>query len=107
MTQTPAPFVAHPTKLTLKYERIQFSRIINNFEQYLAKYARLTNTNDDTYFDTWHTAVDTTMHTLLKVILRFLTQPGSLNLNREARLATGSFRLMWILLATFDTSGRI
>ncbi|KAJ6588848.1 glycoside hydrolase family 47 protein [Mycena capillaripes] len=38
----------------------------DSYFEYLLKYARLTNTNDHTYIDTWKTAVDSSIHTLLR-----------------------------------------
>ncbi|KAJ7359226.1 glycoside hydrolase family 47 protein [Mycena albidolilacea] len=38
----------------------------DSYLEYLLKYARLTNTNDNIYLDTWKTAVDSSIHTLLK-----------------------------------------
>ena len=35
--------------------------------EYLIKYARLTNTNDNLFADTWHTAVDSSIKHLLRV----------------------------------------
>ncbi|KAF7335882.1 alpha-1,2-Mannosidase [Mycena sanguinolenta] len=40
------------------------------YSEYLVKYARLSNTNDPIYIDTWKTAVDSSIHTLLKVNTR-------------------------------------
>ncbi|CDO70470.1 Glycoside Hydrolase Family 47 protein [Trametes cinnabarina] len=34
--------------------------------EYLIKYARITNTKDPIFADTWHTAVDSSIHTLLR-----------------------------------------
>ncbi|KAI0643933.1 seven-hairpin glycosidase [Trametes meyenii] len=38
----------------------------DSYLEYLIKYARLTNTDDDLFADTWHTAVDSSIHTLLR-----------------------------------------
>ncbi|KAJ7843931.1 seven-hairpin glycosidase [Mycena leptocephala] len=38
----------------------------DSYFEYLIKYARLSNTNDPIYIDTWKTAVDSSIHTLLK-----------------------------------------
>ncbi|KAJ7033752.1 glycoside hydrolase family 47 protein [Mycena alexandri] len=38
----------------------------DSYFEYLLKYARLTNTNDSTYIDTWKTAVDSSITTLLR-----------------------------------------
>ncbi|KAF7360386.1 alpha-1,2-Mannosidase [Mycena venus] len=38
----------------------------DSYLEYLIKYARLTNTNENIYIDTWKTAVDSSIHTLLK-----------------------------------------
>lgn len=39
----------------------------DSFYEYLIKYPRLTNTDDNSYADAWLTAVDTSIKTLLKV----------------------------------------
>ena len=39
----------------------------DSYIEYLIKYARLTNTDDDFFTDTWVTAVDSSIKTLLKV----------------------------------------
>ena len=39
----------------------------DSYFEYLIKFARLNNTNDPLYVNTWKLAVDTSMHTLLKV----------------------------------------
>ncbi|KAI0676455.1 seven-hairpin glycosidase [Trametes maxima] len=38
----------------------------DSYLEYLIKYARITNTNDNLFADTWHTAVDSSIHTLLR-----------------------------------------
>ncbi|KAI8976706.1 seven-hairpin glycosidase [Trametes punicea] len=38
----------------------------DSYLEYLIKYARITNTNDTLFADTWHTAVDSSIHTLLR-----------------------------------------
>ncbi|KAI0366836.1 seven-hairpin glycosidase [Pilatotrama ljubarskyi] len=38
----------------------------DSYLEYLIKYARITNTNDNVFADTWHTAVDSSIHTLLR-----------------------------------------
>ncbi|KAJ7666254.1 glycoside hydrolase family 47 protein [Mycena polygramma] len=38
----------------------------DSYFEYLLKYARLTNTDDHIFLDTWKTAVDSSIHTLLK-----------------------------------------
>ncbi|KAJ7927543.1 glycoside hydrolase family 47 protein [Mycena leptocephala] len=38
----------------------------DSYFEYLLKYARLTNTDDHTFIDTWKTAVDSSIHTLLR-----------------------------------------
>lgn len=40
----------------------------DSYIEYLIKYARLTNTNDNLFADTWATAVDSSIRTLLRVI---------------------------------------
>jgi len=39
----------------------------DSYFEYLIKYARLSNTHDNLYADTWYTAVDSSIKTLLKV----------------------------------------
>ncbi len=39
----------------------------DSYLEYLIKYARITNTNDNLFADTWATAVDSSIHTLLRV----------------------------------------
>ncbi|KAK7048688.1 alpha-1,2-mannosidase [Favolaschia claudopus] len=38
----------------------------DSYFEYLLKYARLTNTNNNIFIDTWKTAIDSSIHTLLK-----------------------------------------
>ncbi|KAI9067830.1 glycoside hydrolase family 47 protein [Trametes sanguinea] len=38
----------------------------DSYLEYLIKYARITNTKDPLFADTWHTAVDSSIHTLLR-----------------------------------------
>jgi hypothetical protein len=39
----------------------------DSYFEYLIKHARLSNTDDNLFADTWHTAVDSSIKTLLKV----------------------------------------
>lgn len=39
----------------------------DSYLEYLIKYARLTNTNDPIFADTWHTAVDSSIKSLLRI----------------------------------------
>ena len=46
----------------------------DSYFEYLIKYARLSNTDDNTFADSWLTAVDSSIKTLMKVSQNVSTQ---------------------------------
>ncbi|KAJ7452635.1 glycoside hydrolase family 47 protein [Mycena latifolia] len=68
--QDPLPGLAaqniDPTSGGFQGSKVSWGGGSDSYFEYLLKYARLSNTNDNTFIDTWQTAVDSSIRTLLK-----------------------------------------
>lgn len=72
----------------------------DSYFEYLIKYARLSNTNDNSYTDSWLTAVQSSIDTLAKVTISHVAKQTLFSFWLIQRSTVGN----WLYLADYDGS---
>ncbi|KAF7298936.1 alpha-1,2-Mannosidase [Mycena indigotica] len=97
-----APQVIHPENGHFGDSYITWGGGSDSYFEYLIKFARLTNTDDHVFADTWATAVDSSIKNLLKVTISLSpTHPKLRKFTQKSTVGN------WSFLADRDDNGRI